>query len=326
MNKNHFERVVVVTNPASTRSEVVTRQIDDIRRRFTSQVIEIATHPQPSDTTAMLKDQLRGDDVVVMAGGDGTARTAVEAMADPIVPAHDAVLLPLLGGHRNDLAHQLHSNRAFAQPSAIIDHAATVDIMPLSTSWEDGGEVNERLSALYTGIGAMATTAHYISSPRYRQKAGYELPFMRDLYGLGTLPWTIRNVDSVAVESSGSIYQLVDATLANADVVAQYLHPPVSLAEHKAFYTELRTKSPHEVVPYILRMMLQPWVAPPAHQIAYPGEGKTLTPLEDTYIHTDGDAERIAAGTPITLGVHATPFRAFYSRHRVLRAVRGRRA
>lgn len=317
--------MVVLTNPVSTRSETVGAQIADIRESFGSRVVELATYPSPTDTTQMLKAALRYGDVVVTAGGDGTARTAVEALADPAVAAHHATLLPLPGGYRNDLANQLHGSHMLAQPSKIIKEAPTVDIVPLRTTYEHEGREIERLSALYSGIGAMATTAYYIASPSFRGRPGYNVSWVRDMYGLGTLPWTLKNVKTFPVECDGETYPLLDATIANSGVVAQYLHPPVELADHKAFYTELRSRSPLEVVPYIVRLMSQPWLRPPEHTVVHPGQVKQLIPLQKTYLHTDGDAETIAAGSHVTLGLHAVPFHALYSRHRVLRAVRNRR-
>ncbi|QQS21458.1 hypothetical protein IPM09_02940 [Candidatus Saccharibacteria bacterium] len=324
-SKNSFERVVVLANPVSTRSETVGVQIDDIRENFGSRVIELATYPSPSDTTQMLKAALRYGDVVVTAGGDGTARTAVEALADPTVAAHHATLLPLPGGYRNDLANQLHGGHMLAQPSKIIKEAPMVDIVPLRTTYEYEGRRIERLSALYSGIGAMATTAHYIASPSFRGRPGYDVSWVRDIYGLSTLPWTLKNVQTFPVECHGEVYSLLDATIANSGVVAQYLHPPVELADHKAFYTELHSRSPLEVVPYIVRLMSQPWLPPPEHTVVQPGQVKQLIPLQETYLHTDGDAEKIDAGSKVTLGLHTVSFRALYSRHRVLRTVRNRR-
>jgi diacylglycerol kinase family enzyme len=326
-SKNSFERVVVLSNPVSTRSETVVQQLDDIRERFGNRVVELASYPCPADTTDMLKTKVRWGDVVVTAGGDGTARTAVEALADASTAAHHAVLLPLPGGYRNDLATQLHAGHMLSQPSKIIESSPTVDIMPLVTQWEVGGTRIERLSALYSGLGAMATTAHYIASPSFRERPGYKLSWVRDLYGLSALPWTIQNVDSFLVETDdGDVHELLDATVANSGVVAQYLHPPVELADHKAFYVELSSKRPQDVLPYIVRLMSQPWVLPPEHTMLHPGHAKRLTPLSETYLHTDGDAEKIPAYTPVSFGLHTVPFRAFYSRHRILHAIKQQRA
>ena len=82
MRRQDINRVVVVTNPVGTRYDAIRPRVDDLQDFFGNQLREVESSPCPSDTTKMLKDQLEGHDVVVTVGGDGTARTAVEALAD----------------------------------------------------------------------------------------------------------------------------------------------------------------------------------------------------------------------------------------------------
>jgi len=317
MRRQDINRVVVVTNPVSTRHEVIRPRIDDIKQHFGHQVVELESFPEPTDTTDLLKDTLRHNDLVVTAGGDGTARTAVEALADPTVPAHRATLLPLPGGYRNDLARQLHGARHLHRPSQLIKDSAAVNILPLRTSFQFERGSEQRLSALYTGIGAMAAAADYISSPEFRSRPGYHNPLVRELHGLSILPWALKNTQNIAVQDdAGNERSVYDIMLVNAPVVAQYLHPPVNLLDDEAFYAELPSKRPHHVVSYLGRLMAQPYLKPPVHQMVRPGQDIGFTLREPTYVHMDGDAEVLPEGVHIGFGLHTIAFQALCSRPR----------
>lgn len=311
MRHQEINRVVVLTNPASTRHNAIQPQIDELSEFFGSQLREVKSYPRPIDTTDMLKDELKERDVIVTVGGDGTARTAVEALSDPNVSAHQSTLLPLPGGHRNDLARQLHGKQYFGRPSNLIRSLNVAEILPLQTTITCGDEQYRRISALYTGLGAMAAAANHISSAEFRARRGYSNVVLRELYSIGALPWTFTHTDATAVcDDEGVNRTLYDAMLVNGSVVAEHLHPPVSLVENRAFYTELKSRSPRDVVPYMARLMAQPYVKPPAHRMVTPGEEVGFTLLEPAYIHTDGDVELLKAGQHVSFGLYTTTFRA----------------
>lgn len=314
MRRQEINRVVVVVNPVSTRHDVIQPRIDNLRESFGNQLRLVESSPCSIDTTNMLKDQLEPHDIVATAGGDGTARTAVEALADTDVPANRSILLPLPGGHRNDLVRQLHGMHRKHSPSQLIRDLSVADVLPLQTTFERDGIRSQRLSALYTGVGAIAAGAHYVSSPEFRSRPGYHNAFVRELHGLSVLPWTLRHAHSIAVRDDDSVERtLFDATLVNARVIAQHLHPPVDLLDDGAFYAEIKSQSLRDVVPYVLRLMAQPHVKPPAHRMLKPGEEVGFTLHEPAYVHTDGDAELLDEGQHVSFGLHTVAFRALCS-------------
>lgn len=309
--ENLPERIVTVTNPAGTRQGIAHRATNRLREVFGARVIEQHTYPRQKDTTEHLKEVVRAGDVVVTLGGDGTARTAVEALADTSAPAHQAYLLPLPFGFQNDLSRQLYGARRNDDPADIIRDASVVNLTPLRVTLEREGR-EEYLSALYTSVGLIANAAAYLESSEFRDNWMYHNGLLRDAYSLRVLPWAIANRTSIHATIDGVEREILDATVAKVPSLARYLRPPIELIDDKACYMEIRTRSLLEIGTYVARLATQPLVAAPSHQLLdSSSEHKVISVHDNTRVHTDGDARPIAAGTTITIGLHNTTYQAF---------------
>lgn len=309
--KNIPERLIAVTNPAGTRRKLAESALSRLHTVFGNRFVERHTYPSPKHTTEMLKETLREGDIVATIGGDGTARTAVEALADPTIPAHEAILLPLPYGFQNDLARQLHGSARSNDPAKIIYGSSVIDITPMQVTLE-GEESVEYLSALYAGIGLMAHAAYFQESEEYRSHWLYRTAATRDLYSMRLFPWVMRHAQPFHATVDGVERELTDVTVAKIPVLAKYLHPPVNFLEDEACYMEIQQKSLREIGAYVGRLIAQPRVSPPAHEILRGANNtKSLTVLDDTFLHTDGDARAVTAGTTVTFTLHDSTYRAF---------------
>ncbi len=294
-------------NPAGTRESAIYLTASRLREVFGARVIEQSTYPRQKDTSARLKEIVREGDIVATLGGDGTARTAVEALADTSAPAHQAYLLPLPFGFQNDLSRQLYGARRNDDPADIIHDASVVSLTPLRVILEREGR-EEYLSALYTSVGLIANAAAYLESSEFRDNWMYQNGLLRDAYSLRVVPWAISNRTPIHATIDGVDREILDATVAKVPSLARYLRPPVELIDDKACYMEIRTRSLLEIGTYVARLATQPLVAAPSHQLLdSSSEYKVITVHDDTRIHTDGDARRIAAGTAITMGFMMAP-------------------
>ena len=312
--RNMPERIVTVTNPAGTRQGIAHRATNRLREVFGTRVVEQHTYPRQKDTTEHLKEIVQAGDVVVTLGGDGTARTAVEALADVSTPAHRAYLLPLPFGFQNDLSRQLYGGRRNDDPAEIIRDSSVVNLTPLRVTLEHEGR-EEYLSALYTSVGLIANAAAYLESQEFRDNWMYHSGLMRDTYSLRVLPWALAHRDPIRATIDGVEREILDATVAKIPSLARYLHPPVELIDDKACYMEIRSRSLLEIGTYVARLAAQPFVAAPSHQLLdSTSEQKVITVHDDTRIHTDGDARPIAAGTMVTVCLHDAAYQALTTR------------
>lgn len=312
--RNLPERIVTVCNPAGTRQGIAHRATERLREVFGGRVVEQYTAPRQKDTTDQLKETVRAGDIVVTLGGDGTARTAVEAMADISAPAHQAYLLPLPYGFQNDLSRQLYGARRNSDPAEIIRDASVVNLSPLQVVLEHESR-EEYLSALYVSIGFIANAAAYLESSEFRDNWMYRNRILRDAYSLRVLPWALAHRDIICATVDGFDREILDATVAKVPSLARYLRPPVELVDDQACYMEIRTRSLREIGAYVARLATQPLVAAPAHELLNStSASKVITVHDDTRIHTDGDARPLAAGTTVTIGMHDTSYQALSTR------------
>ncbi|MGP3535400.1 diacylglycerol kinase [Microbacterium sp. RD1] len=183
--------VVVVVNPAARSGESLR-----IAERATQRLRELGVHvatvrgASASESSDLLRSAIsRGPDAVVVAGGDGTARLAVQELAGTGVPLG---LVPC--GTGNDLAatlglHQLDADAADAAAAVVAGgHRRRIDLARVRA---DDGTVSYFATVLASGFDSRVNDrANAMSWPRGGSR--YTLALLREFAALRPFPFHVR--------------------------------------------------------------------------------------------------------------------------------------
>ncbi len=163
------ERIVVVRNPVSTRTDSVeTHVVSRLRETVPpSHVAEIWTPSGDHDEiTEHVAESIQPGDTVVVAAGDGTGN----AVANAYMYSHDSdgVRLAFLPyGNFNDMARTFTDKDAQRDPSLLLDASATtVSALPLEVL---ANEEHYRYAVLYATLGWSAVAASLFAQPETRR-------------------------------------------------------------------------------------------------------------------------------------------------------------
>lgn len=162
---NNYQRIVTVFAPKSTRARRyvhIRPQILDLVTDASVGFIEIRLDDIPYfEARQLIADQLRGGDLVVAAGGDGTAQTAFDAVYRSNARVTYATI-PL--GNGNDLSRAL--NGGHRSPAAIL-HQKPTKFYPLNIVID--GKLTFSL-ATYITFGATTVLVDYLNSDQVRAR------------------------------------------------------------------------------------------------------------------------------------------------------------
>lgn len=159
-------RLVIAHNPHSTRSRQVKSQVFDSldQAGYDYHLIEVQ-QASLAENVERLKTQIKPNDIVLSAGGDGSAH----AVAHSVLAADQPnVSIGFLGyGNFNDLPHSLNKRRDQKDPLSLLENATEQTLYPL-TILADNQPVRSAL--LYTTIGWTAKAAAKFDDQSSRQR------------------------------------------------------------------------------------------------------------------------------------------------------------
>ena len=219
--------LTIVANPNSTRhSEVESQVFDPLERAKIPFGVYLTRYPESADNVRAMKDELPDDGMIIVAGGDGTAKQ----LAEVAISKKDLTLGFFPGGSFNDAAYS-HMDRGDTICDLI--KAPTIEVYPLSVEMEIGEERRSELALSYLTLGMTALVAAGFDAVSSRKQmtqmsqrkrsvsrlmqAGKDYVKNRDY----TLPqFEINNVPSDSKKT--------DIAIANRPIVAGMIRPPES--------------------------------------------------------------------------------------------------
>jgi diacylglycerol kinase family enzyme len=166
---NQHRRVVLISNPRSSNYRKVARQVIGPLRQLASSLVEYKiVHTFFEDNVERIGRLLQAGDLVVAAGGDGTAAITANAIMKADLPG---VVLGVLGyGNFNDLATSVSGHRA--RVDRLLRYQKTLDLRLLEVAVN--GE-HFRYSTMYADIGLVAGAVNEFEKgpERHRLRHGW---------------------------------------------------------------------------------------------------------------------------------------------------------
>ena len=160
-------RLVLVINPRSSGyslvHEKIVRNINRLNLAENQRMTYEIQTTNPLDNAEKMAKLLQDDDTVLVAGGDGTAHIATNAI---IFSNKTGVKIKYTGfGNFNDYAHSFSGNNSRSCLNAIKDGKVVAELKPLKIYINDEFY---RLAPLYATVGLTAEMAEIFEHPKVR--------------------------------------------------------------------------------------------------------------------------------------------------------------
>jgi len=160
--------IVFVQNPKSSKAELVEETIEKIKANYPKlEHKKVITSLDPNETVEEIEKTTECDDLVCVAGGEGTVNLAAKAymtrfLSDQIIPHF---ILP--GGSKNDLASSIYSNDVLKNPIRTILTSTVTPIYLIEFSLVTGeGVVEHDYAVSYGGFGGTAEVSSLVNLRR----------------------------------------------------------------------------------------------------------------------------------------------------------------
>lgn len=222
----------------------------------------VYTNIDPEKTICGLLDELDSDSVqvIVAAGGDETARQAVEALArardEHGRPARNKILTVLHRGNAGNLAANLGGGDPYIDPVEMILKGTLTAFRPGKVTHISGeGESKDRYFSTITGLGGLSLGSRALNT-WMRKLPGYRNDRLRDAYErtlLVSYTFLAMRQFGLDVEIETSDSRLTEShtvqsfDIARAHHIGKHGRLPVALDGDKLFAFELGSRNPLEV-------------------------------------------------------------------------------
>jgi diacylglycerol kinase family enzyme len=209
-------RIVFISNPRSSNHRKVKQQILNALKKQVGELVEYKiVHTFYEDNVERISKLLEDGDLVIAAGGDGTASIVGNGI---IASGKRSVTLGVLGyGNFNDLATSL--NGRHARVEQLLDAKKKVDFYPVGIALNGK---HFRYSFMYADIGLVAGAVNeFEKAPeRGRLQRGWANQF---LSFMALLPYYLKNKRRYQLpESSLGAKKLTDFFVVNGDRMAKF--------------------------------------------------------------------------------------------------------
>lgn len=304
-----FDRIVIVTNPTSTRAAQIHHLIDELEAStYGKRLHTIHTKADIDSTTEILQNTLHPGDVVVVAGGDGTVHQIINALANGTLLGQRIPILPLWGGNGNDMAHMLNG-RSTRRPSKLLQQGKVTAIYPIQVHYTSDEDNAQRLAGYCVGIGATAYGALCLNEAAYRRRIGYKNKFVRQLYEAHALTKALSEISTYTIEDGQGIRTIFERTIANGPRMAKYGKLPVKLTEQRLFVTDIAEKHTLAVAGWLGRLVCQPLVGPPSGYYLEGGQELSFAIRhKPTFMHFDAETHVLPPDSEVHITQASHPF------------------
>ena len=246
-----MNRVVLVYNKRSSHAQEVQEQVaKPLHELFPQGIIEYQIKPTSfEDNTKHIAKLLRDHDLVIAAGGDGTAAITANGV---LASKHRQIRVGFLGyGNFNDIAHTFSHKKSIHD--LIIHHENIVDVYPLDISI-DGKHF--RYAVLYATFGLLAGAANEFEDRAKRNKLqNGGANFLSSLFAL--LPYYLRSKNTVFLPPNDiSDHKITDYLAVNGPRMAKAFRTNSELYRTELFLqTNLNVSRFFATSPFVLRSL-----------------------------------------------------------------------
>jgi hypothetical protein len=301
-----YARLVVLSNPVATNRKHLPRYLDDlVNRAGFARWTVIDTEASEALTLEKMHDQLADEDLLYAAGGDGTVKRGIKYLSHP--EAASATLLTSDLGDACNAHKGLFGKHFRALASDNFLHAVIKPLYPMYTTVE-GPENYTEAASTTTSVGTIALGAYLLNQPArrthpLRTNTRTALAYETYVSLVQTLP------RSRMLELSEGPNRLPARGLAwiaiNGPDVAKITKFDTQLDEHDFLFTTIA--SHQTALPSLFKMMRGTL---PVARITG-GEQAVSFVLDENeigpaYIEFDGEAQRLQAGSRVTIWQPAT--------------------
>lgn len=162
-SKNPYERLLIITNEHSSHARAIQRQI----QRVDLPAEYIVTSLDTERTQEELYDKVREDDVIVAAGGDGTAHQVGNMLLSEEGRERGVnryPFVPVRGGNANDIATMINGR---ASVRTIVNRGQAIELNPLQVQVEQGDNQDTRYALGYFSVGGTAAASQKLDELKH---------------------------------------------------------------------------------------------------------------------------------------------------------------
>lgn len=326
MSEYDFDRLLVFYNPVGNVA-AAKAQIGELAESRYSSMLDVKTTVAGGHEANMehFAKHVRLGDVLVLATGDGTQKTAIQTVAGfampfetprrtrmPFLAAIQAAtgytelsetlrhtpILPLGGGNANDLDVMLNDSRRRVAPSEILESGRIVTINPIRCHLDAPGfEPYEHFAGSYATVGVSARAAYALNQRQYRESALRKVPGIKRAHEFAVVGRELQDARPFTISEDGVERRVGEILFTNGGIMAKYCRFPSRLTERGVIYhaevADLRALSVARSVGGLLMNRLAG---------DFQDTDRSFTALTTTFVQFDGEAELVHPGTTITVG------------------------
>jgi diacylglycerol kinase family enzyme len=302
---NHFDRVVVLFNPYSTRVKKFDAAMNDL--------IESGNYPEVIFTTGddhadhnNLVNNLREGDALVVWGGDGTGNIAANALLSEELVDHKIPILYLWGGNGLDAARQTNGSLSRKSPSEALLKGRITIINPLLIKYGD----KEKIAVAHSGICTMAHLNSKFNDPSHRGKPLYEFAPFRLIYEGIVIGRYSKNPEEFTMKDADGEQTLNELFVTNGSTIAKVGRFALSLREPRSLIVKLdkrvkeRRGKEHTDYVHLSAWLLRLVSKRSKTQELKLGDKYKVLIKNDTIIHFDGEPELIEEDIEVEFSQH----------------------
>lgn len=232
--EKHFERAVVLFNPnksATPRFENAMQQVHFLSKDHCLPITELETSADKTETQQDITENVRGSDLLIIVGGDGSTNIAVQAILQTEKVDDRPTTLIVPAGSANDFARNHNGKLGHRKErlSNIFAHCRVAEIHPLSLVVErpSADQIDSYIAVNNAGFGYTAKLAYMINQTEHRDSWIREMPVVgyfaqdmvtgfKSLQGLNAIPFFEGSDDSPK--------DLADRSFVHARIAGKYGH------------------------------------------------------------------------------------------------------
>lgn len=305
-----FKHCVIIVNPSSTHIKRGMKFVTQLQKLFPGDAHHIIKttredYKDPTELIKQLNDTLDAKTLLCIAGGDGSISYIVNLLlshADMKAKAKQATLLPLWGGNANDLAYMANGLPYTKHIDMIVREGHIATINPLHVEIRNGSKTFTNLAICYASFGASAFAAHKLNQPGHRDKRVYRLPGTRSFFEATSVTKALVDAKRFECEIDGVTQTLYDLMFINGSRIAKVNRAPIQLTD--PYFYEIRTTRKRPVILGYAASLLRHMT-----QRRPPVATRTLQIHDPTWVQMDGEVEKVAADSEVTIRLSETPLR-----------------
>jgi diacylglycerol kinase family enzyme len=306
----HFNRIIVLRNPASTHAEKTLKRIAKLRALAPVTEFEVVEtsaggHKANKTIVSSLGDKLGPKTLLCVAAGDGTINMIVETLLlDTTLSeaARQTPILPLWGGNANDLAHMLNGHGWKASLRHILSHGVILPVRPLQCSLTmQDATTQTHLAVCYASFGASAFATRRLSQPEQRNHRIDHIPGGRVIKELGIVIRSLMDAPQITIKEGKQTKKIFEHVFIKGSRFAKVKGVHLRLTDPHFYHAVVHHKRARSLFFHIIE------ITSPRAVKRVAGDHAEFTPQEHMWAQVDGEIFEIAAGTKVEINLSKQP-------------------